>query len=90
MAKPPKRKVQGGRVTAKGTRPANTRYTPPSDGTDKISPPWVPVLMAVFMAVGALVIILNYLGAFGDTNNWFLLLGLGFVLASIVTATQWH
>lgn len=89
MAKPPKRKVQGGRVTAKGTQPSG-RYTPPTSNADKISPTWVPVLMAVFMAVGGLVIILNYLGAFGETDNWYLLLGLGFVLASIITATQWH
>jgi hypothetical protein len=41
--------------------------------------------------LGAVVIFLNYLGLMpGDTNNWYLLLGLGLILAGIMTATQFH
>src|SRR5690606_31562698 len=52
MAKPTKRKVEGGRVTPKGGHPrgsghapaASTRYTPPSLRKDQMpSPRWVPV-----------------------------------------------
>ena len=38
---------------------------------------WVPVLMFTFLGAGAGVIFLNYLGLMpGDTNNWYLLVGL--------------
>lgn len=41
--------------------------------------------------VGVVVILANYVGWVpGDTSNWYLLLGLGFVLAGIITATQFH
>ena len=36
-------------------------------------------------------IFLNYLALMpGDTNNWYLLLGLGLILLGIITATQYH
>ena len=110
MAKPVKRKPQGGRVTAKGgtsasaprnakspTPQATGRYTPPIPREVKVSPRWVPVLMFTFLAIGMLVIVLNYVGivpGFGplpdDTSNTYLLIGLGFILFGIITATQWH
>jgi Cell division protein CrgA len=99
MAKPTKRRVQGGRTTPKGgpTRPpkvaepvASARYTPPIPREVKISPVWVPILMFVFLGVGTLVILVNYTGAVWDTSNWVLLGGLGAILAGIVTATQYH
>lgn len=52
---------------------------------------WVPVLMFTLLVGGALTIILNYMGWVpGDTSNWYLLGGLGLILAGIVTATQFH
>lgn len=95
--KPAKRRVPAGRVTPKGTRPsgevagASTRYTPPVPREQKVSPIWVPILMFTFLGAGAMVIFLNYLGLLpGETNNWFLLLGLGLILMGIITATQYH
>jgi hypothetical protein len=80
------------RVTAKGTPAASTRYTPPSPNTaDLPSPMWVPILMFTLFALGMLSIFLNYLGLLpGATSNWYLLLGLGFILGGIITATQYR
>ena len=100
MAKPTKRKVPGGpqragsRVTAKGTPPSQTgaragnRYVPPEPIRINTSGPIVPVLMTAFFGVGAFVILVNYLGAIWTTNTWYLLGGLGLILAGIITATQ--
>jgi hypothetical protein len=89
MANPQKRKVQGGRVTPKGTTSA--RYTPPVPSHQKISPMWVPVLMFGLLVLGMVVIIANYIGWVpGGTSNWYLLGGLGLILGGIVTATQFH
>jgi Cell division protein CrgA len=105
MARPPKRKVPGkgsgakaasGRVTPKGgsdrqQADASSRYTPPVPKQYRQSPMWVPVLMFVFLGLGALTIFFNYLGLLpGATSNWYLLVGLGFILAGIVTATNFH
>lgn len=88
MAKPPKRRVQGGRVTPKGTRPTTESFLPPET---KKSPIWVPILLFTFLVVGAVLIIINYLGVFpGGANNWWLLTGLGLILAGVVTATRLH
>jgi len=102
MAKPAKRRVQGGRTTSKGpsTRPAKQpastarepagRYTAPIPKQVKVSPMWVPILMFAFLGIGTLMILVNYTGAVWSTNNWVLLGGLALILAGIVTATQYH
>lgn len=54
------------------------------------SPTWVPVLMFALLIVGAVVIILNYMGAFGDPSNVRLIIGLVFILGGIITATQYR
>ncbi len=94
---PPKRKVQRGRVTPKGgpvadRRPeASSRYTPPVPQELKVSPRWVPVLMFTLLALGLVIIFLNYLGVLpGETKNSYLLIGLGFILGGIMTATQYR
>jgi hypothetical protein len=94
---PPKRKVKGGRVTPKGgAAPAprpdpSSRYTPPVPKEQKVSPWWVPVLMFALLAIGLVVIFLNYLGVLpGETKNSYLLVGLGFILGGIMTATQYR
>lgn len=94
---PPKRKLKGGRVTPKGgaqptVRPdPSSRYTPPVPKEYKVSPPWVPVLMFTLLGLGLAVIFLNYLGVLpGETKNSYLLLGLGFILGGIMTATQYR
>ena len=85
-----KDKKASGRVTPKGTG----RYTPPTPKEYKVSPPWVPVLMLVFLLAGMLVIVSNYLPGAGllpgDTDNKYLLLGLGLITAGFITATKYR
>lgn len=71
---------------------ASSRYTPPIHKSMQESPRWVPILMFSLLLLGALVIFFNYLGVLlpGATNNWYLLVGLGFILGGIVTATQYR
>jgi hypothetical protein len=70
---------------------ASTRYTPPVPGHQKHSPPWVPVLMFVLMGLGALIILLYYLGAVpGGRDNWYLFVGLITLLGGLYTATRYH
>jgi hypothetical protein len=98
MARPTKRKVPGGgnprgsTESKRTTPPPSTRYTPPVPQSVKVSPPWVPVVMFVLLGLGLLVILANYVGFVpgGETSNWYLIVGLGFILAGILTATQWH
>ncbi len=82
-------------MTPKGTRPAADRPSPVSSSgyvpSGKVSPTWVPVLMFGLLGVGTLMIILNYVDLLpGGISNWYLLGGLGLILAGIITATQWH
>ncbi len=91
--KPAKRRVSGGRVTPKGTRPDG--YTPQNvsyTGHESLppSPIWVPILMFALLAGGVVVILLNYVGSFWETTNPILLLGLGMILGGIITATQYR
>jgi Cell division protein CrgA len=81
--------------TAEGVRHAATassRYTPPVAKSLQESPRWVPILMFSLLILGGLVIFFNYLGILlpGATNNWYLLVGLAFILGGIVTATQYR
>lgn len=81
-----------GRATPKGT--ASGRYTPPIPKEYRHSPTWVPVLMLTFLILGMIVIISNYLPGAGflpgDSNNWYLLLGLGLITMGFITATKYR
>ena len=93
MPRPTKRRVPAGRVTAKGTRPEN--YKPDTQthtGFDAQppSPIWVPILMFGLLGIGVMTIIVNYVAVFWDTSNVILLVGLAFILAGIITATQFR
>ena len=102
MAKPTKRRVQGGRTTPKGgpvkapkavDPTPSARYTPPIPREQKVSPPWVPVLMFTCLGLGMAVILTNYFGVLpGASNgsNWYLLLGLGLITAGFLVATRYH
>ncbi|HEY2429090.1 MAG TPA: cell division protein CrgA [Acidimicrobiales bacterium] len=82
--------TKAGRVTPKG-KPASGRYTPPVPKQVKVSPRWVPVLMAVLLGVGSVLIILNYLSVMpGGASNAYLLVGLALITAGFITATQWR
>ena len=93
------------RVTPKGTAPGRSgkpaaprqptdpsgRYTPPIPREQKVSPTWVPVLMFALLAVGALLIVVNYLGVLpGGADNKYLLVGLLLITCGFITATQYH
>jgi hypothetical protein len=79
-------KGPSGRVTPKAGR-----YTPPVPKDVKVSPRWVPALMATFLLLGALTILLNYVNVLpGSVTNWYLLVGLALITAGFVTATQWR
>ena len=92
MASPKKRKVQGGRVTPKGTQPHNMRSVETlREISDKPSPPWVTWLLFGLIAIGMIIIFLNYVGlipGIDDTSNAYTLLGLAFILGGIITATR--
>lgn len=67
------------------------RYTPPTAKyQDMPSPTWVPVLMFALLGFGCLFIIANYAGAFGDPENWRLLVGLAAILGGIIAATNYR
>ena len=95
----PERKNRG-RVTPKagsrtGARPSapdsGGRYTPPIPREERISPTWVPVLMFTLLGLGVLTIVCNYLNLLpGDADNKYLLLGLVFITAGFITATNFH
>jgi len=94
------KKKQGGRTTPKGgfnaehhtpAVGASSRYTPPVPEFKKHSAPWVPVVMFVLLGLGALIILLYYLGAVpGGRSNWYLAVGLVSLLGGLYTATQYH
>lgn len=51
----------------------------------------VPVLMFALMGLGLAIILANYVVVgFGAPSNWYLLTGLGLILAGIVAATQYQ
>jgi hypothetical protein len=91
MSSPKKRRVQGGRVTPKGTQPHTFKQSVETVQRADTTPsaPWVTWLLFGLLAIGMVVIFLNYTKLLGgETNNAFTLLGLGFILGGIVTATR--
>jgi hypothetical protein len=103
--RPQKRKVEGGRVTPKaGAKPTkrrvdttdipegSSRYTPPVPQYVKESGRWVPIIMFAFFGLGMLIIFMHYVDLIlpGASSNWWLVGGLGSILAGIITATQYR
>lgn len=82
------RRTRGERTTPAGSG----RYTPPVPKEEKVSAPWVPVLMFALLALGTAVIILNYLNVMpGDEpSNLYLVAGLGSITLGFVVATNYH
>jgi len=67
----------------------SARYTPPTPKAHYESPKWVPILMAVFIGLGALAIIARYLVPSFNNTNTPVLVGLCLMLAGLFTATKW-
>lgn len=83
-------KSRAGRVTPKGGEPStagSVRREPVR--VDSRFSALVPILMALFMVAGLLVILVNYI-FLESPSNWYLLGGLGLILGGIVAATQWR
>jgi hypothetical protein len=92
-----------GRITPKGGpvprastgRPGSPatrsgRYTAPNEAAKyKPSGRWVPITVFTFLGLGLLTIVVNYMRD-DAASNWIIFLGLGFILAGIMTATQWR
>jgi hypothetical protein len=79
-------------AAADGSVSASSRYTPPVPAKLKgPSPMWVPVLLFGLLIVGALVIILNYMGLLPNApQNYYLVGGLVAILGGIMVATQYR
>ena len=96
------KKKKGGRYTPKGGGAKNpqvsehgveasSRYTPPVPQYKKHSAPWVPWVMFALLGIGALIILLYYVGLVpGGRSNWYLGVGLAGVLGGLYTATKYH
>ena len=80
------------RITAKGTRPEGARveHTPVAGG-DLASPTWMGWLIGILFLIGLVLIVSNYMSWLPSSpaSAW-ILVGLGFVLGGIMTATRWH
>ena len=76
-------------------RPApSARYTPPSPARLKgeRSARWVPGVMFTLLGAGVLMIVINYMSVLlpGAPSNWYIVGGLGLILAGIMVSTQWR
>ncbi len=85
------------RVTAKGTRPVTPEVSDVSPRTAapvEVRPPsptWVGALVFGLLILGFFVIMLNYLAVLpAAPSNWYLLGGLGVILAGIIGLTQYR
>jgi len=67
-----------------------SRYTPPTPKEFYESPKWVPILMMAFIALGVVSIVLRYVVPSFENTNTPVLVGLGFLLAGLYTATKWR
>jgi hypothetical protein len=73
---------------------ASSRYTPPVPVRAKGGPSgrWVPITMFTLLGMGVLMIVINYMSVLlpGAPSNWYIIGGLGLILAGIMVATQWR
>jgi|SRR3954468_14963241 hypothetical protein len=79
---------------AVGAPTASSRYTPPSAARGKLGPSGqlVPIVMFTLLGAGVLMIVINYMSVLlpGAPSNWYIMGGLGLILAGIMVATQWR
>lgn len=69
----------------------STPAAPPPPKVEKVSPKWYVVLMFSLMAIGAIVIILNYLGVLpGGSDSKWLFLGLGGIGVGFLMTLNFH
>lgn len=82
------------RSAARPRPPASSRYTPPVPNRGRGGPSgqWVPITMFTLLGAGVLMIVINYMSVLlpGAPSNWYIVGGLGLILAGIMVATQWR
>jgi len=85
----PKSKV---RKNAKGKAQRRSALPPPvsSEYKDKSSPRWYVVVMFGLMAIGVIVIVLNYVGLTPETNNTYLIGGLAAIAVGFMMTLNYH
>ncbi|HSM01830.1 MAG TPA: cell division protein CrgA [Acidimicrobiia bacterium] len=73
-------------------RPSRVDQPPPIPEKAKVSPTWYAVLMFGLMAVGVLVIILNYIGIVpgGEQQSIYLYLGLAAIGVGFMMTLNYH
>jgi len=69
-----------------------SRYTPPPEKKAPPSKLWVPVALTTLLVCGLLVVVLNYLNLLPgpDTENRYLLLGIGLISGGFLMATNYR
>jgi len=95
---PGRAQKKGGRVTAPTKAAAggsgsvqSSRYTPPIDRSQKVSPAWLGVLIIGMFALGVLIVILNYAGLLpGGVNNAWLIAAIASIFVGLLLATRYH
>lgn len=87
MARPTK-----SRLTPKGTRPAGTLNPEAQIADGELpSPAWFGWIILALMMFGVGIIFSNYMSWLpGSPSSRWILGGLGFVLAGLLTATRWR
>ena len=72
------------------SRSKRVRRQPPPKAKPKRSAPWVGALFFTLLGAGVIIIVGNYIGLFGATDNAKLWYGLLLVAGAFGVATQWH
>lgn len=69
-----------------------SRYTPPPQKKAPPSKLWVPVALTTLLALGLIVVVANYLNLLpgAETENRYLLLGIGLISGGFLTATNYR
>ena len=82
---------KGGTTLGRYTDPESSgRYTRAVPSSKKVSPRWWAPVMLLFMALGVLVILLNYLGVLGAASGWWLVGGIGLIGGGFLMATAYR
>ena len=69
-----------------------SRYTPPPQKKAPPSKLWVPVTLTTLLAAGLVVVVTNYLNLLpgANTENRYLLLGIGLICCGFLLATNYR
>ncbi len=88
---PTKAKTKTGRITPKGSRVVNKRYTSPIPTSVRRSPGWYGPLLLILLLFGLMMIVGNYVGILpASPSNWYLVSGLVGIVVGAMMATRYH